>query len=801
MHKIEHIHGVGKYKKHNASGDITFKKATLIYADNGSGKTTLASIFRSLKEDNAELIYKRKTFGIEENQSIKILSKEDNGSYTHHLLRHKEHNNSGWSNNLDNLEIFDVNFVTNNVFSGFEISDEHKKQLHKFVIGEQGVELNKKITQNKSDKADIRTLIKEKGGELIELVGNGLSSAQVSNYLKLESSACINLESEIEDATNSLSTAKANSVIQTLPLPKKIVEINIEFQIEDIKRHLTTTLTGIQNDSLSSLFNSHCDDLKGNSVDKPESWIQDGVNYLKAKKEKSENEEESCPFCMQKIAKESDILICYADHFNEEFKQHLKNLKADTLLFTQLNYEGSYQSLNASIDSNNSNISSWGDLVAPPLLPDVGLNKSCIDNKLAECRELLDLKLSNPTENYDVDALTQLDALLRAENEAIKSYNNAVMEMISAINQLKQNIATEQSAQAVLNALKRKEKRYEPSVNILCTDLKTKKDELKVLEEIYPKLIEDQETASALFLSNYKSQINHYLKDLFRTPFSIESVEHVKPQGRATVSKLDYILMINGHDISFDIDADNSIANVLSEGDKSTIALALFMAKLDIESCRENKILVFDDPLSSLDSNRRGYTVKVLVNLVKEIKQVIVLSHNEFFLSEVSKSLSRGELKTLQVVQNYQDQSSLIRELDLNKLVQNDYFKNIGELENFLSNADISKKEWVLGLLRNILESHIRFKFYRQVSGIPDNQKTFGRLIDTLNDNHVPFRDNQNPSIVVQKLRDINVLSCKPHHGEALPDLISSELNPESINVRELCDLITDTFDLIDNRL
>ncbi len=398
LHKIEHIHGVGKYIKYNASGDVAFKKATLVYADNGSGKTTLASIFRSLKEDDADLVYKRKTFGIDDNQSIKIISKEDDGSYKHHLLRHKDHNNSGWSNSLDNLEIFDVNFVNNNVFSGFEISDEHKKKLHKFVIGEQGIELNKKITKNKSDKGEIRTLIKDKESELIGLVGNGLSSAQVPNYLKINNSACINLESEIEDATKNLSTAKARSVIQSLPIPKKLEEINIGFQIEDIKRHLTTSLTGIQNDSLSALFNSHCDDLKSNSVDKPENWIQDGVNYLNAKKETLDDEEESCPFCMQKINNESNILVCYTDHFNEEFKQHLKNLKADSLLFTQLNYEGSYQLLSTAIDSNNINISSWGDLLVVPILPVVSVSKDCIDEKLLECRKLLDLKLSNPTE-------------------------------------------------------------------------------------------------------------------------------------------------------------------------------------------------------------------------------------------------------------------------------------------------------------------------------------------------------------------------------------------------------------------
>jgi hypothetical protein len=103
--------------------------------------------------------------------------------------------------------------------------------------------------------------------------------------------------------------------------------------------------------------------------------------------------------------------------------------------------------------------------------------------------------------------------------------------------------------------------------------------------------------------------------------------------------------------------------------------------------------------------------------------------------------------------------------------------------------------------LRNVLESHIRFKFYRQLSGIPSNNQTFGTLITTLVNQGVVFRDNTNPTGIISKLNLINGISCKPHHGEATPDFTTLGINPNTMNVTELAGFIVDTLDLIDNRL
>jgi hypothetical protein len=84
---------------------------------------------------------------------------------------------------------------------------------------------------------------------------------------------------------------------------------------------------------------------------------------------------------------------------------------------------------------------------------------------------------------------------------------------------------------------------------------------------------------------------------------------------------------------------------------------------------------------------------------------------------------------------------------------------------------------------------------------LPANNQTFGNLITILVSQGVVFRDNTNGSAIISKLNLINGISCKSHHGEPIPDYTSLGANPNTMNVTELANFVTDTLDLIDNRL
>jgi energy-coupling factor transporter ATP-binding protein EcfA2 len=75
-----------------------------------------------------------------------------------------------------------------------------------------------------------------------------------------------------------------------------------------------------------------------------------------------------------------------------------------------------------------------------------------------------------------------------------------------------------------------------------------------------------------------------------------------------------------------------SAERVFSEGERTAIALACFLAELRLGS--DPSGLIFDDPVSSLDHNVREHVARRLVTAAKE-RQVIVFTHDLAFLADL----------------------------------------------------------------------------------------------------------------------------------------------------------------------
>ena len=71
---------------------------------------------------------------------------------------------------------------------------------------------------------------------------------------------------------------------------------------------------------------------------------------------------------------------------------------------------------------------------------------------------------------------------------------------------------------------------------------------------------------------------------------------------------------------------------VLSEGEQKVIALADFIAETNVTTISRG--IIFDDPVNSLDENRKSLIAKRLVELSNE-KQVLVFTHDLVFVSSL----------------------------------------------------------------------------------------------------------------------------------------------------------------------
>lgn len=796
IHKFEKLISVGKFRDYQANGQVSFNKLTLVYADNGSGKTTLTSVLRSLTLGMPEIVRRRVSTNSTIPQAAQVVQRDAANNETHHTLRA-----AGWSNPFPNIEIFDIHFVNDNIYSGFDFTEDHKRQLHDFVIGAQGVAIKGQIEQNKNAKAAARVAMDGFINQIVLNVGNGLTVQGMTDFIGLVENQHPNIDARITAAQASLASARASVVIRQLPGVSQInllASSSVDFTA--INSDLQTTPTIIQDSALQAIFEQHCTELSSNSLSNPQNWIKAGLGYIQSK---NNSPVLGCPFCKQPVNDTIDIVKAYTLRFNDEFNNLLQRLQRHLLSLQQFNITALVQQINTAIQTNARTLQSWANHLPAVTAPSyTGLpNEQAIKVQIDALIAAIQQKIQNPSVVVPLASSNALEGVFSSISQNTSIYNQSVNTYNGHVDAFKTAIPTEANALHELNTANRIKARFTPEIIALCAQLNTQRIQLHALDTAYPILIQQEKTAAIIFFGLYKSKINYYLRDVFKTPFLIDNVTHIAPQGRATQSKLGYQLTVDGNPISFDAGQLTNAKDCLSEGDKSTLALAFFLAKLDLDPGIADKIVVIDDPLSSFDSNRRLYTVQLIRDLLPKVKQLIILSHNEFFLSEIYKYANRGERKALRIVQNFLTGSSMIEDLDLEKMVEHDYFKHIGELQDFLAHADLARKDLVLGLMRNVLEAHIKFKFYRQVAGLPEHQRTFGNLIDELVRQAVVFRDNPNNATIIAKMRLINGVSCKTHHGEGTPDYAVLGIDPNTINVTELAGLVTDVFDLIDNRL
>lgn len=795
INKVEKLVSIGKFRNYQATGQVNFKKLTLIYGDNGNGKTTLTSVFRSLTTNNPEIIRSRISTNHTTAQAAQI-SRSGTPTIFHTFGSH------GWTVQLPEIEIFDIHFVNENIYSGFDFSDEHRKQHHQFVIGAQGVAIQNQIEQNKIDKTNSKQTQNNIETQLIQQVGSNLTMSLITSFLSIPEAQTNNIDQLIANAETVLASANANAIIQTLQPLSNLTRILTGINFNSLMADLQTTSQTIQNRVLETLFSQHCQDLSASTFDGPENWLQKGFAYVKSKKALNELNI-SCPFCKQSIDANSDILNAYASKFNADFNALVQRLQTHLQSLQNFNFDVTIQAINNINQINASRITSWTTHLPSTVQPPVFNIIADEANLRIEFQNLIvsvEQKIQNPTAAVAIITATTFQTSVQNINANIDVYNQNVATYNTAITTFRTNIQTVATAQLEVDRLKRIKKRFEMPIAALCIQLITERQTLRGLETAYTQLSQQQQAAATTFFNNYQTRINHYLENVFRTPFRIENVVHVAPRGRATQSQIGYRLTIDGNEISFAPNQPFNAKECLSEGDKSTIALAFFLSKLDIDPNMQNKILIFDDPLSSLDTNRRTYTIGIIKSLFQQLKQVVVLSHNEYFLHEVGKDIEASDKCTLRISPDFAASASKIEVCDLDELVKIDYFRNIERLEAFRSNPDINLKDTVLGWLRNVLEAHLRFKFYKEIRSMT-GQATFGRLISFLNTHHITFRDNANRDDIILKLNLINGVSWRSHHGDPNPDYTALGMNPHTITVTELDNLIQDTLNLIEMRL
>ncbi|MGW7977048.1 AAA family ATPase [Staphylococcus xylosus] len=583
------IHNIATYKN---PVEIYPKKLNFIYGSNGSGKTTISNLIKNFNLSNDCLVEMKN------------------------------------SNNISTL-VYNKKFVEEN----FSQSTSNLKGI--FTLGEDSIHLQEELKQLENENQDNlkriekkeetiknfneeigskERLIKDKCWEIQQKIGNDFSEALIGyrNSKQKFMDKCINIYSEwnkkndesiekIKENYN-ICYSKNSQIYSLFP----IIDIS-EIQSMEESQLLQKVITGSKESPIGQFI-----ELLNNS-----DWMKQGLKYIP-------NSKEQCPFCQQSLSKELKQEI--VGYFDEEYEKDVQRIKE-----FNLNYMKYFENVGSTISEIlNSPIpfidtSSLSDEYII-LDKQIKLNEKELENKLnspsnkVTIKSVEDLieKINKIIDTYNVAIISNNDIVKNQEKEQQKCRKSLWFYIVKQLEKdLKDYLTFEQGKQ-----------KAKTSINKQIFDLKKKIRD----NEIKINTIEGSLTSVA----PTAKEINEILKKFDFKGFYLK--ENKDQKGTYLILR----------------DDGTNASDTLSEGEYNFITFLYFYylvygshKKTGITS---NKIVVIDDPISSLDSNVLFIVSTLVKNLINDcknnhngIKQTLILTHNIYFHKEITFLGSRKQ--------------------------------------------------------------------------------------------------------------------------------------------------------------
>jgi wobble nucleotide-excising tRNase len=730
---IQHIKNTGKFINCQMAG-CQFSDNTIIYGKNTLGKSTLTSIFRSLQTGNKKIIEGRKTFGSTNQPAIQIRFFDGT---TREII---DFNSSQWALGNPNILIFDTQFISENVFQGEQITFDNQKSLNQIIIGAKGLELNNEIKNLQNDLNELT----ERKRKLTSDFSRLLPSTEFDN-ITIDKFCALPELSELDEQ---ISTKKE--------------------EYERVKNKETIT-KALKNHSLffQSIIKLDIDNILQNTINFNPQEIEKHIDnhwknhkaskdFLRQGLELTKDNKESCVFCGQNLGKtELDLLKAYEEFFKGEYQQiqnQVRNLKE---IIEKTNLESQVEKFNLDLEKYSLKTE---------------LNSVFFEQIFSEYKRLLDdLKLKSndlyyiPLKFYSdslINALTKLTDEIQRIIEKYFPKSSSALGLSEILSEIK--------------SLEISKKRIQEAFKNICKDyfeineLSEKKRELR---ETKRKELEDY---SLEIFGKHKSSINIYL-DRMGANFMIDDLQPIKKL-KGSDEKLFSIKFYNTHQVKLDSIDENipNFKNSLSESDKRVLAFAFFLSLLCHDKELDNKILVFDDPFSSFDEERKRDTIQLLadiqfndVSTCKVPLQKIILTHEKTFYREIySKSFIQPQTLKIEfegVVNGIN--SSTIKYCNVDEEFPDDFIlAKIKRLKEIHTNHSFSEK--YDGDCRIVLENIFKRKYSFILAETIAKKKSVRTFTTTLQSRY----SNENYNKLLRLCNDLNIElhdnSAQPSEGD-----------------------------------
>lgn len=655
----------------------TDKKVNLIYGLNGTGKSTFSEFLRKIGTDDEKF----------KECSIETDNSEDNSklSSNEHILVY----NQKWVNE---------NFYESPTLKGiFSLSKENADAKKKIVNANQEKEkLNTSKTAKEEEKSNSRRDFDNKRRTAVNAIwqtktdytGGERNTDQFFIGLKGNRDALFNHvlgipkpqtapQKTIIDITKELAALLDKNVVK----PNELNTVFFNDLTEQETNLLKKEITGSENSTFSTLIER----LQNSD------WVSKGLIYVENQKDPAK-----CPFCQQDIDKEhllSELKACFDESYEKD-KKSLQNI---------------YNDYNNQIN----NIVEETVFVQSDLLKDFSASykaallkyKSVLNRNLTILKGKIDTPSKPVILNSIADELKSLNEIIKSANVKINEFNSKIDAKDKALGTLKrlfwENIRLQYDTTLVNYQNDRKS--YEEEQKKIDKEISDIKEKIQEQDDII--------TEQSKLVSNIDDAITNINNRLFELGLdSFKIVKHGEEEA-------DYKLVRSEEN-------EENTFDTLSEGEKMIISFLYFIeeckGKEDSKSTDKRKIIVIDDPISSL-SHIFVFNVGTLIKeeffrAQKKYEQIFVLTHNLYFFYELAKVPYRDikRLKDEEQEKEHKKEFSLFRIIKTTKgcfiipmkysEIQNDY-----QMYWSVVNDKNSQPALIANCMRNIIDYFFGF--------------------------------------------------------------------------------------------
>lgn len=628
-------------------------KINFIYGSNGTGKTTISNF---LQDYNSER-YSDCFIQWKNEELIKT------------LVYNKEFRNQNFGKGKIN-GVFTLGSATKNVV------DAIKKKTKAF-------DEVKKVYDKKKETCDNQYL------KVQELEANFKKLAWDNIYKKYE----VRFKDALRGYLNQQSFK--NKLLEEFPIDTSPIST-----IEDLNnRYLTVfgknhnSLDIIEIDDYSELHQIECNEIWIKKIVGKQDidisnliqslnisdWVYEGQQYI-------QEYEKICPFCQQ-----ATITDDFRNKLNSYFDE---TYLADINLMQQL--KDDYIKLSQDLVESLDEIVVKQEQINTKLNIDkFSICLNSIKQTIAINKKSLETKISEPSRVIEFITLDKLlkdiSSLIAAANNEVRRHNDMVSNLYNEREDLKiavwRYITNE--FQEDIEVFNRNKRGLERGIHNLEKELRR--------------------------LKNKCNDIDTKIKDLNKQITSIQPTIDEINRTLKSFGFLSFEIIASEEDGFYQLQRENGdiAESTLSEGEETFITFLYFLqlAKGGItqEEIHKNRILVIDDPISSLDSNVLFLVSTLIKEIIKEvkadvgfIKQVLVLTHNVYFHREVSyEGLSRKGEKSLFWILRKKNNITSIYSYDENP-IKSSYELLWREVKECEKNSGIT----IQNVLRRILENY-----------------------------------------------------------------------------------------------